>query len=45
MQKLIIALVILGFVAFVYQGIALSSREKAVPESSVQVTVEERPPR
>jgi hypothetical protein len=32
-QKLIIALVILGFVAFVYQGIALSSREP-VPETS-----------
>ena len=31
MQRLIIALVILGFIAFVYQGIALSSRE-AAPE-------------
>jgi hypothetical protein len=28
-QRLIIALVILGFIAFVYQGIALSSREAA----------------
>ncbi len=45
MQKLIIALVILGFVAFVYQGIALSSREAAVPDTAAQVTVEERPPR
>jgi hypothetical protein len=26
-QKLVLALVILGFVAFVYQGFALSSRE------------------
>jgi hypothetical protein len=37
-QKLIIALVILGFVAFVYQGLALSSREEAVPEAAVQVS-------
>jgi hypothetical protein len=44
-QKLIIALVMLGFVAFVYQGIALSSREDAVPDGSVQVSVEPRPQR
>ena len=44
-QKLIIALVILGFVAFVYQGIALSSREEAMPEGPAQVTVEGRPQR
>ena len=31
MQKLVLALVILGFVAFVYQGFALSSHEAAPP--------------
>jgi hypothetical protein len=44
-QKLIIALVMLGFVAFVYQGIALSSREEAMPEGTAQVIVEGRPQR
>jgi hypothetical protein len=29
-HRLIIALVILGFIAFAYQGIALSSREASV---------------
>jgi len=33
-QKLVIALVILGFVAFVYQGLALSSREAAPPAAA-----------
>jgi len=38
-QRLIIALVILGFIAFVYRGIALSSREVALenpPPAAVQ---------
>jgi hypothetical protein len=39
-QALVIALVILGFVAFVYQGIALSSRETA-ESAAPQVTVEQ----
>ncbi len=37
MQKLIIALVILGFVAFVYQGIALSNREAVPPPAAMTV--------
>ena len=37
MQKLVLALVILGFVAFVYQGFALSSRE-AAPTPDVVAT-------
>ncbi len=41
MQRLIIALVILGFIAFVYQGIALSSRE-AAPENPPPATVPTR---
>lgn len=41
MQRLIIALVILGFIAFVYQGIALSSREAAL-ENPPPTTVESR---
>ena len=44
-QKLIIVVVILGFVAFVYQGIALSSREEARPEGTAPVTVGGRPQR
>jgi hypothetical protein len=41
-QILVIALVILGFVAFVYQGIALSSRDAALSGAPASVTVEER---
>ncbi len=32
MQAFILALVLLGLIAFVYQGIALSSREAAIVE-------------
>lgn len=42
MQRLIIALVILGFIAFVYQGIALSSREAALENPRPPTTVESR---
>jgi hypothetical protein len=41
-QILVIALVILGFVAFVYQGIALSSRDASLSGAPAAVTVEER---
>jgi hypothetical protein len=41
-QALILALVILGFIAFVYQGIALSSRQEPAAEQSSTVTL---PPR
>ena len=42
MQLLVIALVILSFVAFVYQGLALSSRDAALSGAPAPVTVEER---
>ncbi|HEV8307835.1 MAG TPA: hypothetical protein VGW35_09225 [Methylomirabilota bacterium] len=42
MQAFIISLIILGFFAFVYQGIALSSREVAVEERASQVTIQKR---
>jgi hypothetical protein len=39
-QKLVLALVILGFVAFVYQGFALSSREAALsPDAATSQTI------
>jgi hypothetical protein len=39
-QKLVLALVILGFVAFVYQGFALSSHEAAPsPDAATSQTV------
>jgi hypothetical protein len=41
-QILVITLVILGFVAFVYQGIALSSRDASPSGAPATVTVEER---
>jgi hypothetical protein len=41
-QAFILALVLLGFIAFVYQGIALSSREAAVEERPATVTLQER---
>ena len=42
MQTLVIALVILGLIAFVYQGIALSSRDASLSGVPAPVTVEER---
>jgi hypothetical protein len=41
-QALILALVILGFIAFVYQGIALSSREAPPAEPVSEVTLKPR---
>ncbi|HEV8673227.1 MAG TPA: hypothetical protein VGX21_04210 [Methylomirabilota bacterium] len=40
MQAFIIALIILGFFAFVYQGIALSTREATPENPPTVVTVE-----
>jgi hypothetical protein len=42
-QKLVLALVILGFVAFVYQGFALSSREAAPTPDAVATQPIARP--
>jgi hypothetical protein len=42
-QKLVLALVILGFVAFVYQGFALSSHEPAPPPDAVTTQPVGRP--
>jgi hypothetical protein len=42
-QKLVLALVILGFVAFVYQGFALSSHEPAPPPDAVATQPVARP--
>ena len=42
MQILVITLVILGFVAVVYQGLALSSRDASLSGAPAPVTVEER---
>ncbi len=42
MQAFILALVILGFIALVYQGIAFSSREAASVDRSADVTVQDR---
>jgi len=41
-QAFILALVLLGLIAFVYQGIALSSREAAVAERPSEVTLPNR---
>jgi hypothetical protein len=38
-QAFVLAVIILAFVAFVYQGIALSSREPAPAEQTTSVTV------
>jgi hypothetical protein len=42
-QKLIITLVILGFVAFVYQGLALSDREAAESPGPAATQIIPRP--
>jgi hypothetical protein len=42
-QKLVLALVILGLVAFVYQGFALSSREAGPPTDAVATQPVTRP--
>jgi hypothetical protein len=41
-QKFIIALIILGFFAFVYQGIALSTREAEPERPPAATTLEQR---
>lgn len=42
MQAFILALVLLGFIAFVYQGIALSSREAETVERPPDITRPQR---